>query len=287
MRLFKSEFPAGEFRKHERMVSGLVKTLGRVRDCDVNIIAERKFRKTLSADDGKAVSVLLIRDNATRRARIKLLAREVKGLRSAKYDKAALRFFDSLPDNTAPKARSKTGGAAMREQTRKLIPSMFQVLTEHAEQVIADPAAIDELHKMRLAGKPLRYLMEVSAQMFGEPFRACLAEIKSFLDIAGTIHDCDVLIGVLEDFLKFWDGPEPRRNKLWRTTSRAGIVRFIRHERALRRRKFAALTRMVTRWRKEDFGRKLLKSAALPAPAPALQFKPAAGGRPSLFLAES
>jgi CHAD domain-containing protein len=266
LRLFKTEFPAAEFRKHDRIISNLIKSLGRVRDFDVNILAVRKFRKTLSAEDGKALSVLMIRDNETRRARVKVLEREIQRLRAAKYEKSALRFFDSLADSGSPALKSRSVRTAnLRERTRNLVPAMFHALTEHADRVIADPSAIEELHDMRLAGKPLRYLMEASAQVFGEQFSECLAEIKAFLDIAGTIHDCDVLTAMLEEFLKTWDGPQPRRNSTWSATSRAGIVKFIRHEKALRRRNFAALGLMVTRWYAEDFSRKLLKSVALRA----------------------
>jgi CHAD domain-containing protein len=287
LRLFKTEFPLAEFRKHDRVISNLIKTLGRVRDFDVNILAVRKFRKTLSAEDGKALSVLMIRDNETRRARVKVLEREIQRLRAVKYEKSALRFFDSVAESTSPAPKPRSARTvSLRERTRNLVPALFNALTEHAVRVIADPSAIEELHDMRLAGKPLRYLMEASAQVFGEPFSECLTEIKAFLDIAGTIHDCDVLTAMLEEFLRTWDATRPRRNSTWSSTSRAGIVKFIRHEKALRRRNFAALERMVTRWREEDFERKLLKSVAFRSVAHGHQSKHG-GGKSSLFLAES
>jgi hypothetical protein len=55
-----------------------------------------------------------------------------------------------------------------------------------------DPAAVDQLHDLRIAAKRLRYVLELFAPEFG-PYAATAAkQAKKLQDLVGEIHDCDV-----------------------------------------------------------------------------------------------
>lgn len=68
--------------------------------------------------------------------------------------------------------------------------------------VAEDPARVTELHDMRIAAKRLRYLLEISAELFG-PYAAPAAQrAKELQSVLGDIHDCDVtlpLVAALEE----------------------------------------------------------------------------------------
>lgn len=61
-----------------------------------------------------------------------------------------------------------------------------------------DPAEVEALHDMRIAAKRLRYILELSAPVFG-PYAATAAKrAKQLQDLIGEIHDCDVTLPRIE-----------------------------------------------------------------------------------------
>ena len=56
-----------------------------------------------------------------------------------------------------------------------------------------DPAAVEDLHEMRIAAKRLRYVLEATAEpCFGPYARQASRHAKELQDVLGEIHDCDV-----------------------------------------------------------------------------------------------
>ncbi len=69
---------------------------------------------------------------------------------------------------------------------------------EYAPAVL-DPAKVTELHDMRIAAKRLRYTLEVFLPSLPqEQGKAVLASVAELQEHLGAIHDCDVLIPLLE-----------------------------------------------------------------------------------------
>lgn len=67
---------------------------------------------------------------------------------------------------------------------------------------IVDPANVTELHDMRIAAKRLRYTLEVFAPALPpEQIKSVLALVANLQERLGAIHDCDVLIPLLEETL--------------------------------------------------------------------------------------
>jgi hypothetical protein len=81
-------------------------------------------------------------------------------------------------------------------------------LADNAERIVAvrldelcsfvprvfDPAEVEALHDMRIAAKRLRYVLEVTADLFGPYAPAARKQAKDLQDLLGEIHDCDVLV---------------------------------------------------------------------------------------------
>jgi hypothetical protein len=58
----------------------------------------------------------------------------------------------------------------------------------------ADPGEWVALHDMRIAAKRLRYVLEVTGQVFGPYAPTATKHVKELQDLLGEIHDCDVQI---------------------------------------------------------------------------------------------
>ena len=53
------------------------------------------------------------------------------------------------------------------------------------------PEEVTALHDMRIAAKRLRYVLEVTADCFGDDVRRAVKPVKALQDVLGEIHDCD------------------------------------------------------------------------------------------------
>jgi hypothetical protein len=65
----------------------------------------------------------------------------------------------------------------------------------------ADPKEVVALHDMRIAAKRLRYILEITAPIFGDYASTAVRLTKDVQDLLGEIHDCDVQIPEVQAFL--------------------------------------------------------------------------------------
>lgn len=91
---------------------------------------------------------------------------------------------------------------SLKENIRKILPVMYDDLMMFKQDVVSRPMAKNTLHRMRIAGKPLRYAMEIGESSFGVEFLSCLDEVKSTVELMGDIHDADVMIPELNSHLR-------------------------------------------------------------------------------------
>ncbi len=69
------------------------------------------------------------------------------------------------------------------------------------EPYIEQPEKIAELHAMRIAGKHLRYTMEIFAPLYPDEFKDPLQTLRKAQDMLGEVHDCDVWVAFLPEFI--------------------------------------------------------------------------------------
>ena len=152
-------------------------------------------------------------------------------------------------------------------------------LADNAEQIVrvrldelcgfmptaADPAEIVALHDMRIAAKRLRYVLEVTGSCFGPYASNAVKMVKDLQDLLGEIHDCDVQLPEVADFLEELvqedvaaAGASP--GDLARTPNRrayAGLVALRVHLQARRRALFADFLELWRDYERKGFAARL------------------------------
>jgi len=148
----------------------------------------------------------------------------------------------------------------LRENAQLLVPIMFDVFLSQKDRVVAHPVLKNELHRMRVDGKTLRYAMEVFAPAFGEEFVSCLREVKGLLDVMGKIHDCDVNIPKLQTHVQEMRLFNRSVHTAAAKISTTSMVRLIREQKDFRNSLFEEMKRILAGWGENNFKGKVLQS---------------------------
>jgi triphosphatase len=99
----------------------------------------------------------------------------------------------------------------------------------HAYDRFIDGASPRRLHRLRIAGKRLRYALEPFQRLLGAEGKSAVGSLKDLQDALGAIHDADVSIDLLESFQANDAGPSDRvepyieQQRAALTESRAGF----------------------------------------------------------------
>lgn len=70
------------------------------------------------------------------------------------------------------------------------------------EEFIYSPENVEKLHAMRIAGKQLRYSLEIFAPIYNKSLLPHVQVMKDIQDLLGAIHDADVWISWLPKFIE-------------------------------------------------------------------------------------
>lgn len=81
------------------------------------------------------------------------------------------------------------------------IHEAFQIFSSY-EKDIQDPANIEKLHEMRIAGKNFRYILECFSSIYASALKNPISTMKNAQELLGNIHDCDVWSLELPKFLE-------------------------------------------------------------------------------------
>lgn len=81
--------------------------------------------------------------------------------------------------------------ASCRANARRVLPRMVSELIALGRAICAGEPAPQELHRLRLAGKRLRYSLELFRGLYGPELDGLLEMLKSVQTILGDISDCD------------------------------------------------------------------------------------------------
>ena len=149
---------------------------------------------------------------------------------------------------------------SFKENAVEILPEMFDNMTKYRESVIAHPRMKLLLHRMRITGKPMRYLMEIMEPSLGREFSKCLHEIKGIIELMGDIHDSDVFVYELKEHLKeFREFNRTKENRKDRFVT-SGVMKLIEKLSHKRKKDFDHLCGIIKRLENENFRNRLIES---------------------------
>ena len=149
---------------------------------------------------------------------------------------------------------------SFRENLHVILPIMFDNMMFYKKRVSGHPRIKKDLHNMRIAGKPIRYIMEIMEHEYGKVFNINLLEIKSTIELMGEIHDCDVFIDELRKYLHELRTFNNSAHEVKHKFPTAGIIKLINELKEKRHSLFGRLCEALDKWEKENFRAKLVKS---------------------------
>ena len=197
--LFGSLFEGRQARKWRRETGAMARSLGEARDLDVQI----DFLVTFMAECG---------EKGLRLGPERLLLR-LRQRREALQERV-VRSLDAFFDGPTPTAMAEAFRALLERDLLEgmarddlydraaaaLLPLLARLLSFSA--AARCPEDIEGLHAMRIAAKRLRYTVEIFLPLLGERGRELLDETRSLQSLLGRLHDDDVWIALLPDFIE-------------------------------------------------------------------------------------
>lgn len=182
-------------------LKALADALGSVRDADVEIEALDALSKVAN-EDAVREGVLRILDGYRER-RGSAFAKLQPHLTDDAVVELSSKFEAALESSL--RQRGLFGAGRVADAGREIINNRLDDFISLAD-ALYDPFATKRLHKLRIAGKHLRYAIELFAEVRGDvlsPFAVEISKMQSFL---GNVHDCDVWIAQFRSLLR-----KPRR----------------------------------------------------------------------------
>jgi CHAD domain-containing protein len=200
MTIFAPCFPKRVYKPLQKTAAALTRALGAVRDSDVMLESLARYRERIADEERIGIDDLMqvMRDErAVQRTTMIDTLDAVDRSGFQHQMKMALwgeRRWERSHRADEPQ-QSTLGTEAQRISARRVADLYGYVPYIH------DPAQADELHRMRIAAKHLRYSLEIFRSCFGPDIDDRIDDVKSIQEQIGQIHDCDVLIELLQSHL--------------------------------------------------------------------------------------
>ena len=196
---FQDCLPGKKAKTWQDEIRKITKSLGRARDLDIQIeCINDYYDDTLDAQYKPGYRRFLLRLKQNRVKAQEKVEKTLKKLQDGSFLSEMHQRFEKL--------------SAKAEGTYLFTPSLYQMAFEAIneqleeflgyQEFIRDPENIEKLHAMRIAGKHLRYTMELFAPIYKEALIPHIRVMKDLQDQLGTIHDADVWVSWLPKFIE-------------------------------------------------------------------------------------
>ncbi len=187
-----------DWRKDLRRVT---RTLGAARDLDVQIAWVEDFLAHITEEHWRpGITRLQLRLHQQRARQQELIVKIANRLEEKRHiDDMTSRLHDMIVQ-----ARVYEIEALPADLTSRAYEAILLQLEEFLafEPFVAHPERANELHQMRIAAKHLRYTLEVFAPRYGSAVKRILKVVKEIQGLLGDLHDCDVWLIFLPQFLQ-------------------------------------------------------------------------------------
>lgn len=206
LRLFATAFPDKLVRPLRKRLRRLRRAAGSARDWDVflHLVTSSPALRTKGAAPARDV---LTGWAAARRRDAQAELAEVAAAEGPDLEELAGGFAETAFIHPNPEAAGTLGRLAAEHLTR--------LIRELAEMLSPAPRGYEDLHRLRIHGKRLRYSMEVFADCFAAPFREqYYPAVEAMQEVLGGITDAHVTrehLAEIRDHLRTFHPEDWRR----------------------------------------------------------------------------
>ena len=197
--LFKDCLSKSQAKTWGKEIQTITKALGNARDLDIQIdLLNRFYTGTLEERYKPGINRLLLRLNQQREKAQKKVTRTLEDLQAQ----------GTLEQMRRQLGEMTAGSESLYLFAPSLYKHAFEAISSRLEEFLSyeahihDPEKVAELHAMRIAGKHLRYTLEVFAPIYGHTLDPHVRAMKELQDLLGEIHDNDVWIAWLPKFIE-------------------------------------------------------------------------------------
>lgn len=195
--LFNEYFPENYAEKWRSEMKGITKALGNARDLDIQIrLVEEKYQEMLNESYKPGYQQLLLR---LKQKRTKAQEKVVTTIQSLKESKT-LEEMKHLLKRVVFEEKHLFAPALYTIAQRAINHALDTFLSY--EEFIQTPNNSEKLHAMRIAGKHFRYTMEIFKPLSQDALTPFIEIMREIQDQLGLIHDCDVWIAWLPEFIQ-------------------------------------------------------------------------------------
>jgi len=199
--LFESCFPGKSAKKWNKQMRRVTRALGTARDADVQMDFLKEFLESLTETRHRA---------GVRRLLLRLQQRRDKAQGGVLKAMDGLELSGVLAGmgRTLRQARVHLRMRHVDEHSPYVYQQAYLAMATRLENMLGyeiyvnQPERIEELHAMRIAAKRLRYTMEIFAPLYDDKLKEILKKVRKVQTLLGDIHDCDVWVQYLPQFLE-------------------------------------------------------------------------------------
>lgn len=197
--LFENCYPAKKVTTWQTEIKRVTRALGSARDTDVQIDRIGQMAHEITEINAKpGIRRLLLRLKQKREQQQK----KVVGALNKLEDSGIVEEMQTIIN---PLAKAAEENYPYSDQLYRLaydnIHRCLGAMLAYSE-FVPQPERIDELHAMRIEAKRLRYTLESFAPLFPDQFQGIINIVRSIQELLGDIHDCDVWVQFLPQFIE-------------------------------------------------------------------------------------
>lgn len=196
MEVFQNAFPESSWQNYKKNIKKITKTLGLARDLDVQVDFLENFKMSLGKKKfKKGIKYLIF---CLKQKRSQEQEKIIKTI--SKLEEPLKEFSDFLKDYSHKEKDVPIDPAVISEQAKIRIEALIDNVLAF-DPIVYQEKQVEELHQMRIAFKFLRYEMEIFESIYNNRFNEILKSIKRCQELLGDIHDADVWINYIPEFI--------------------------------------------------------------------------------------
>ncbi len=233
---FKKYFPADEMDFFQKELKWLGAITGPVRDLDVYLLTKDNFVSMLPADLHNGLEQFVVE---LKKSRHEKFLEMKQGLSSERYRKIISEWKSFLKQLGHIDQQQAAAGHLCRPLAIKKIHKCFEKILKDGSK-LDENSPNEELHRLRIQGKKLRYLIEFFRSFFAaEEIESFRKQLKKFQEMLGDFNDISVQLVMLMQFQQGLTGRSKRSIVI--AAALGGLITHLTTEQEELRKRFSTV----------------------------------------------